>query len=176
LLLPLLVAAPAGRIVIVVSEFYSRRLDLGNLQGERKYSYFGAYSASELGKVLFTTELARRIKSSGVTVVAVSPGPTRTNFSRPSGMMGLVLGLMQHTPMVKPADQAARGIAWAVTAPELADNSGALYMRGKRLSLKGAAKDQSLAARVWKISEQQTGVDPAHSAVAAVSAAVGSDA
>lgn len=176
LLLPLLAGPAAGRIVNVVSEFYSRRLDLDNLQGQRKYSYFGAYSASELGKVLFTTELARRIKGSGVTVVSVSPGPTRTNFSRPSGVMGLMLGAMQHTPMVKPAGQAARGIAWAATAPELAGNSGALYMRGKQLALKGAANDQSLAARVWSISEQQTGVDPARSAVAAISTAGGSDA
>ncbi len=176
LLLPLLAGAAAGRIVNVVSEFYSRKLDLDNLQGERKYSYFGAYSASELGKVLFTTELARRIKGSGVTVVSVSPGPARTNFSRPSGVLGVVLGVMQRTPMVKPADQAARGIAWAATAPELAGHSGALYMRGKQLSLKGAANDPSLAARVWSISEQQTGVDPARSAVAAISAVAGSDA
>jgi NAD(P)-dependent dehydrogenase (short-subunit alcohol dehydrogenase family) len=77
LLLPLLAAAPAGRIVNVVSEFYGRKLDLGNLQGQRKYSYFGAYRVSKLGEVLFTTELARRIKGSGVTAVSVSPGPTR---------------------------------------------------------------------------------------------------
>ena len=102
LLLPPLVAAPAGRIVNVVSEYYSRKLDLGNLQGERKHSYFGAYSASELGKVLFTTELARRIKGSGATVVSVSPGPARTNFSRPSGVTGLVLGVMRHTPSSSP--------------------------------------------------------------------------
>jgi len=170
LLLPLLVAAPAGRIVNVVSEFYGRKLDLGNLQGERKYSYFGAYRVSKLGEVLFTTELARRIKGSGVTVVSVSPGPARTNFAMPSGVLGVVLGVMEHTPMFKPADQAAGGIAWAATAPELAGNSGALYMRGKQLSLKGAATDRSLAARVWRISEQQTGVDPARSAVSAVAA------
>ena len=173
LLLPLLAGAPAGRIVNVVSEFYGRKLDLGNLQGERKYSYFGAYRASKLGEVLFTTELARRIKGSGVTVVSVSPGPARTNFAMPSGVLGVVLGVMQHTPMFKPAGQAAGGIAWAATAPELAGNSGALYLRGKQLSLKGAANDPSLAARVWRISEQQTGVDPARSAVAAVSAAGG---
>jgi NAD(P)-dependent dehydrogenase (short-subunit alcohol dehydrogenase family) len=176
LLLPLLAAAPAGRIVNVVTEFYSRKLDLSNLQGQRKYSYFGAYSASELGKALFTTELARRSKGSGVTVVSVSPGPARTNFTRPAGVLGVVLGAMQHTPMVKPADQAATGIAWAATAPEPASNPGALYMRRKQFSLKGAANDQSLAARVWTISEQQTGIDPARSAVAAVSAAAGPDA
>jgi NAD(P)-dependent dehydrogenase (short-subunit alcohol dehydrogenase family) len=176
LLLPLLAGAPAGRIVNVVSEFYSRKLDLDNLQGERKYSYFGAYNASKLGEVLFTTELARRIKGSGVTVVSVSPGPAKTNFAGPSGVMGLVLGVIKRIPLVKPADQAAKGIAWAATAPGLADHSGALYMRGKQLSLKGAAKDQSLAARLWSISEQQTGVDPARSAVAAVSVAGRSDA
>jgi retinol dehydrogenase 12 len=176
LLLPLLVGAPAGRIVNVVSEFYSRKLDLDNLQGERKYSYFGAYNASKLGEVLFTTELARRIKGSGVTVVSVSPGPARTNFAGPSCVMGMMLGVLKRTPMVKPADQTARGIAWAATAPELTGNSGALYMRRKQLALKGAANDRSLAARVWIISEQQTGVDPARSAVAAISAAGGSDA
>ena len=174
LLLPRLVAAPAGRIVNVVSEFYGRKLDLGNLQGERKYSYFGAYRISKLGEVLFTTELARRIKASGVTVVSVSPGPTRTNFAMPSGVLGVVLGVMQHTSMFKPAGQAAGGIVWAATAPELAGNSGALYLRGKQLSLKGAATDRSLAAQIWSISEQQAGIDPARSAVTAVSAAAGS--
>ena len=178
LLLPLLAGAPAGRIVNVVSEIYSRKLDLDNLQGERKYSYFGAYRASKLGNVLFTTELARRIKGSGVTVVSVSPGPAKTNFGGggASGAMGLVLGVMKRTPVFKAADQAAEGITWAATAPELTDHPGALYMRGKQLSLKGAADEQSLAARVWTISEQQTGVDPARSAVAAASAAVGSGA
>jgi retinol dehydrogenase-14 len=162
----------------VVSEIYSRKLDLGNLQGERKYSYFRAYFASKLATILFTTELARRIQGSGVTVVSVSPGPAKTNFGGggPSGMMALVLGALKRTPVFKRADHAAEGIAWAATAPELADYSGALYMRGKQLSLKGGANDQSLAARVWAISERQTGIDPARSAVAAVSAAVGSDA
>jgi retinol dehydrogenase 12 len=173
LLLPLLIAAPAGRIVNLTTEVYSRKLDLDNLQGERNYSWMGAYRISKLGVVLFTTELARRINGSGVSVVSVSPGPTKTNFGGggPSGAMGLVTGVLKHTPLLKTADQAAQGIVWAATAPELADHSGALYMRGKQLSLKGAANDQSLAAQVWSISEQQTGVDPARSAVAAVSAA-----
>lgn len=114
-----------------MSEIYSRKLDLDNLQGERRYSYFRAYFASKLAAILFTTELARRIDGSGVTVAAVSPGPAKTNFGGggPSGLMGLATGVLKHTPLVKPADQAAGGIAWAAAAPELADNSGALYMR-----------------------------------------------
>jgi NAD(P)-dependent dehydrogenase (short-subunit alcohol dehydrogenase family) len=161
LLLPALIASPSGRVVNVTSEIYSRKLDLDNLQGERKYSYFGAYRNSKLGNVLFTTELARRVDGSSVTVVAVSPGAARTNFGGggPSGLMGLMTGVMKRTPVFKPADQAAEGIVWAATAPEVACTSGALYMRRKRLALKGAATDPSLAASLWSISEEQTGTE-----------------
>lgn len=171
LLLPALIASPAGRVVNVTSEIYSRKLDLENLQGERKYGYFGAYRISKLGNVLFTSELARRIEGSGVTVVSVSPGPARTNFGGggPSGVMGAVTGVMKRTPVFKSAEQAAKGIVWAATAQEI--TPGALYMRRKQLKLKGAATDPESAAKVWSISEQQAGIDPARSAVAAVSTA-----
>ena len=42
LLLPLIVRAPAGRIVNLTTNVYSRKLDLDNLQGEREYSWMGA--------------------------------------------------------------------------------------------------------------------------------------
>jgi hypothetical protein len=87
-----------------------------------------------------------------------------------------MFSVMKHTPATKTADQSARGIVWAATAPELSHNSGVFYMGGKEHSLKGAAIDPSLAAEIWKISEQQTGIDPAASAIAAVSAADGPDA
>jgi NAD(P)-dependent dehydrogenase (short-subunit alcohol dehydrogenase family) len=177
LLLPVLTIGPAGRVVNVTTEVYSRKLDLDNLQGERKYSWMGAYRISKLGVVLFTGELARRIEASGVTVVAVSPGPTKTDFGGggPSGLMGAVTRVLKHTPLLKPADQAAEGIVWAATAPEPADNPGALYMRRKRLKLKGAAADPALAAKVWAISEQQTAVKATDSAITAMPAASGAN-
>jgi NAD(P)-dependent dehydrogenase (short-subunit alcohol dehydrogenase family) len=172
LLLPALMAAPAGRVVNVTTEVYSRKLDLDNLEGQGKYSWMGAYRVSKLGIVLFTTELARRIEDSSVTVLAVSPGPTKTNFGGggPSGLMGVTTRLLKHTPLLKPADQASEGIVWAATAPELVDTPGALYMHRKRLALKGAATDPALAARLWAISEKQTGIDPARPAGAGATA------
>jgi NAD(P)-dependent dehydrogenase (short-subunit alcohol dehydrogenase family) len=178
LLLPLLIAAPAGRIVNVTSEIYSKKLDLENLQGDRKYSFFGAYRISKLGNVLFTRELARRLNGAGVTAVSVSPGPAKTNFGGggPRGVMAVVTGIMRRTPIFRPADEAAQGIVWAATAPELSDASGRLYMRRKELKLKGAAADSALAETVWKLSEEQTGIDPEHSSVAIVSGRSRSDA
>jgi NAD(P)-dependent dehydrogenase (short-subunit alcohol dehydrogenase family) len=126
LLLPLLVAAPAGRIVNVVSEYYGRKVDLGNLQGQRKYSYFGAYRASKLGEVLFTTELARRIQGSGVTVVSVSPGPTRTNFAMPSGVLGVVLSASHFPePFFVRVVRLERRRSWQALAAPTATGPGA---------------------------------------------------
>jgi hypothetical protein len=88
--------------------------------------------------------------------------------------MGVLTGVMKRTPVFKQADQAAQGIVWVATAPELDGTPGALYMRRKRLALKGAAKDSSIATEVWRISEEQTGIDPARSAVAAVAGTNGS--
>jgi NAD(P)-dependent dehydrogenase (short-subunit alcohol dehydrogenase family) len=177
-LLPLLIAAPAGRIVMVASEIYSRKLDLENLQGERKYSFFGAYRISKLGNVLFARELARRLEGSGVTAVSVSPGPAKTNFGGdgPGGVMGVLTGVMRRTPVFRPADEAAEGIVWAATAPELSGAQGGLYMRHKELKLKGAAIDATLAEKVWAISEAQTGIDPRRSSVAALNDRSRSDA
>jgi hypothetical protein len=46
-------------------------------------------------------------------------------------------------------------------------------MRHKRLKLKGAATDPTLAAKVWAISEEQTGIEATRTAGAAVAAARG---
>jgi len=173
LLLPLLLAAPAGRIVNLTTEVYSHKLDLDNLQGERKYSWMGAYRSSKLGTILFTTELARRLEGTGVTAVSISPGPTKTNFGGggPSGPIGVVTSVLKHTPLLKQPEQAAETIAWAATAPELEASSGALYLRHKQLTLKGSATNPTLAAEIWAISERQTGIDPVHSNVATAAAA-----
>src|SRR5215831_653590 len=130
LLLPLLAAAPAGRIVNLTTEVYSHKLDLDNLQGEHKYSWMGAYRASKLGTVLFTTELARRIKGTGVTAVSISPGPTKTNFGGggPAGFLGVVTTVLKHTPLLKRPEQASESIVWAATAPELQAAPGAVYL------------------------------------------------
>jgi NAD(P)-dependent dehydrogenase (short-subunit alcohol dehydrogenase family) len=51
-----------------------------DLQGERSYSGARAYSQSELANVLFSYELARRLKGTAVTANAVHPGLVNTSF------------------------------------------------------------------------------------------------
>jgi NAD(P)-dependent dehydrogenase (short-subunit alcohol dehydrogenase family) len=131
-------------------------------------------------------ETAKQLASQGAEVVMICRSRTRGEAARaevahvatgrppvlmladPAGVMGVVTSVMKHTPLFKPADKAAEGIVWAATTQDLNGGNGALYMRRKRLKLKGAAVDESLAGVIWTISERQAGIDPAHSAVAVV--------
>ena len=47
------------------------KLDFGDLQSKRSYGEIRAYNASKLANILFTYELARRVKGGGVTANAV---------------------------------------------------------------------------------------------------------
>jgi retinol dehydrogenase-12 len=56
-----------------------------DLQSEKSYDPYKAYAQSKLANVLFTTELARRLKETGVTTVAVHPGFVATELFRDYG-------------------------------------------------------------------------------------------
>ena len=58
-------------------------LDLDDLHFEsRKYARTVAYEQSKLANVLFTRELARRLKGTGVTAYALHPGVVATELGR----------------------------------------------------------------------------------------------
>ena len=80
LLLDLVRAAPAGRIVTVVADPFISTLDFDNLQSEKGHKFLAAYFRSKLANILFTYELARRLEGTSVTANCASPGPTLTQF------------------------------------------------------------------------------------------------
>ena len=83
LLLDTIKASSPARIINVSSDAHSGgKIDFDNLQGERSYSSFGPYGNSKLANILFTTELARRLEGTGVTVNALHPGFTSTGFGK----------------------------------------------------------------------------------------------
>lgn len=153
-----LLAAPAGRVVTVATEVYARKLDLENLQGERKYQFFKAYQASKLSNILFAYELARRLSGTTVTSNVVSPGPSKTHFGdNMSGMPRIFTGVMKHMPMFHSAGEGAQTLVFAATAPELADITGRFFFKSHELETKPVTHDQGLAEKLWKISEDLCG-------------------
>ena len=73
-------SAPARVVTVSSNAQATGRIDFDDLQGEQSYSGARAYSQSKLANVLFTYELARRLKGTSVTANALHPGVVSTSF------------------------------------------------------------------------------------------------
>src|SRR5207244_11609029 len=80
-LLDVLNASAPSRIINITSSAHGgTEMEFEDLQGEKKYSGFHAYSQSKLANVLFTYQLAKLLEGTGVTVNCLHPGVVITGF------------------------------------------------------------------------------------------------
>jgi retinol dehydrogenase 14 len=70
--------APARVVTVSSNAQAMRRIDFDDLQGERDHSGARAYNQSKLANVLFTYELARRLRGTAVTANVLHPGMVST--------------------------------------------------------------------------------------------------
>ena len=83
-------SAPS-RIVNVASTAHKgagKGLDFDDLQSTRAYSGMQVYSKSKLANIYFTTELARRLEGTGVTVNCLHPGTVATGIRSRRRLLG----------------------------------------------------------------------------------------
>ena len=157
LVLDLLRAAPAGRVVAVGADVYPSSLDFDNLQGEKRYSMLGAYFKSKLENMLFTSELARRLRGTAITANCCGPGGVRTNFgNRAGGIMKLAQTYMGWLPIMQTPDQGARTPWYLATAPELVGVTGRFFLKQRERQTKPIVRDIAITARLWEVSETLT--------------------
>jgi NAD(P)-dependent dehydrogenase (short-subunit alcohol dehydrogenase family) len=150
--------APA-RVVTVASNAQAfGRIDFDDLQGARSYSGARAYNQSKLANVLFTYELARRLRTTPITANAVHPGLVSTSFGAddPGRAQRLFVPVLR--PFMKsPADGAATSIQLA-SAPGSDRTTGQYFVRGKPARSSRRSYDESLAARLWQVSADLVGL------------------
>lgn len=155
LLLDTLKASAPARVVTLSSaahRFFA--MDFDDLQGERRYSGFGAYARSKLANVLFTHELARRLAGTGVTANCLHPGVVATNIIRDSPR---VLRAIFAGPLALSPEKGADTVLYLATAPEVAEVSGRYFVRRRPVRPSRAARDAGAARRLWQASEALTG-------------------
>jgi NAD(P)-dependent dehydrogenase (short-subunit alcohol dehydrogenase family) len=150
--------APARVIVVASNAHTLGRIDFDDLQGARAYSGARAYNQSKLANVLFTYELARRLRGSSVSANALHPGVTSTAFGSedPGRVQRRFVPFMR--PFMKtPARGAATPIHLA-SAPELARVTGRYFANRKPKQSAKASYNEAAAARLWRVSADLVGL------------------
>lgn len=155
LLLERVTASTPARVVTVASNAQALgRIDFDDLEGEHGYSGARAYNQSKLANVLFTYELARRTKGTGVTANALHPGVVSTGFgaSDPGRSQRLIVPLAR--PFMQRPDQGAATTVLLAADPAVQGTTGLFFARGKPKKSSPRSHDEAVARHLWQVCEE----------------------
>jgi NAD(P)-dependent dehydrogenase (short-subunit alcohol dehydrogenase family) len=151
----------SGATVISTSSVGHRmvRIDLADLDSEKRYKGVDAYNSAKLAQILFTRELDRRYRSQGLSSAAFSPGlAVLTNLAQQPGDTN---GRIARSALLRRV--ASRPETGADTLVFLAQGtagtdfpSGEYFAKRKVVRASKQAYDTSLAARLWDRSVAMT--------------------
>ncbi len=159
LLLDRLKRSVSARVVTVSSHAHAHgRIDFDDLQGEGRYSGARAYDQSKLANVLFSDELARRLRCTRVAANAVHPGVVNTSFGAgdPGGIQRLLVPFLRPF-MMSPTRGAATSIRVA-SAPDLDGVTARYFAHSRPRRPSKRSTDADLAARLWRVSADLVGI------------------
>ncbi|HEX2079142.1 MAG TPA: SDR family NAD(P)-dependent oxidoreductase [Longimicrobium sp.] len=164
LLLPRLRASVPARIVNVASGAHrGARIRWDDLRSERGYRALDVYARAKLLNLTWTFELARRLRGTGITVVAAEPGSAWTAMTESMTPQMLPAALRLAWPLLRRRlrgrgpEAAARSSLVAATSRELV--SGAyLDPRGEPAGASRASRDGEAALRAWETTAELLGV------------------
>ena len=173
LLLDVLLKTHLSRVV-TVSSLAERfvPINFNDLMGEKSYNRWTAYCQSKLANLLFAYELQRRLKSAGAATISLAahPGFAATNLRAKLRAQGTPLfhritGFVFDWVSQASAEKGALPQLYAATAPgvqgcDYYGPDGFFQTSGfpRRLSSSRRSYDGALANRLWKASEELTGV------------------
>ncbi|MGE6228624.1 SDR family oxidoreductase [Paenibacillus chitinolyticus] len=161
LLLGPLKRAEQGRIVVVSSGAHK----IGKIRWEdphltKRYTVWTGYAQSKLANILFTKELAARLKGTAVTVNALHPGAvgTQIGVDRNTGFGKSVLAMLR--PFFLTPAQGAETAVYLAVSGNVSCATGEYFYRKKIAPVSARAKDKELAAKFWEWSAGEVGLRP----------------
>ncbi|MFW9928862.1 MAG: SDR family oxidoreductase, partial [Candidatus Thorarchaeota archaeon] len=116
-------SVPARIINVASAAHYGQKIDFNDIQMEKKYNVWTAYSRSKLGNIMFTYSLANKLIGSGVTVNCLHPGTVRSSLPR----VPIVKWLWKYNPFFISTKKSARYIYFLVTSEELNEVTGKYF-------------------------------------------------
>jgi NAD(P)-dependent dehydrogenase (short-subunit alcohol dehydrogenase family) len=143
-------ATPGARVVNTASDAHKgARLDFDDLQSARRYRGFGVYGRSKLCNILFTRELAKRWRDTGVTVNCLHPGFVATSFGNQSGGAFSRVIRIAKWFAISP-EKGARTIVYLASSGEVANATGGYFYKCKPAEPTKEAQDDESAKRLWE--------------------------
>jgi NAD(P)-dependent dehydrogenase (short-subunit alcohol dehydrogenase family) len=162
LLLERIEASAPARIVNVSSWGHNQVKDMGfdDINGERAYETFQIYGRSKLGNLLFTRELAARLRGKNISVNALHPGAVATGLGTQNGRRWSVpLAALKRLPnILQTPEQGAATTLYVATAAALDGVSGQYFVNCAQAKPQAPALDDAAAKRLWELSESLTGL------------------
>ncbi len=149
-----LLASENARIIMVGSAVHQLgKLDFTNLSYKKGFTPSGAYCRSKLCNLLFTRELAERLKNTSVTINCVHPGTVATNIViKTDAGIGKVL-MQMLSPVIKTPEQGAATIIYLASDEACAKTSGGYFSNCTKKQIKGPANDALLAKKLWDVCQ-----------------------
>jgi NAD(P)-dependent dehydrogenase (short-subunit alcohol dehydrogenase family) len=165
-LLNLLKSSAPSRIINVSSGLAKDgKVNLDDLQGENitgKKSVSHArspfYANTKLMLILYTYELARRLKGSGVTANVLLPGFTATNLGKNSGSLRSSIMFKMVRPMQQSAKKGAETSIYLASSDEVKGITGKCFAKKKETTTCPASYDEDLQRRLWIKTESLLGI------------------
>ena len=143
LLLPRISQSAPARIIHVSSGVHgSGKIDFSDLHMKNRFDGWKAYCTSKLANLLFSNELSRRLKGTGVTSNVLNPGVIETKLLRVNFSGG------------SPVSEGARTPVYLASSEEVEGLSGLYYSNNRPEKPARKARDSDLAAKLWTETEQ----------------------
>jgi NAD(P)-dependent dehydrogenase (short-subunit alcohol dehydrogenase family) len=151
LLLDLLKANAPSRIVNVSSAaHYGGHVDISAIEKGGDATGWGAYSNSKLALVMFTYELARRLRGTGVTANCLHPGAVATGIWKvPPAVV---------RPFLRSAEHGAQTSVYLASSPDVEKVSGEYFDDKKPKRSSEESYDEKKAVELWEATSKVVGL------------------
>lgn len=163
LLLDLLKSSAPSRIITVASKglvaYPILNIEFDNFKGEHKFSIQHAYYHSKQAQVMFTFDLAERLRGSGVTVHCVRVGNVAIPDERLTHLPKLVLKIyaLKRKYAITP-EKMAETYVWLAADPVGEQQTGGYWdAPGIAVRANKNAYNSQTQKRLWDVSAQLTG-------------------
>ena len=150
LLLPLMRRSAPARIVNVASAG-QEPIDFEDVMLERRYDGLRAYRQSKLAQVMFTFELADRLRAEGHEGVTV-------NVLHPASLMNTKMVQESFGRTMSTVEEGMESTVRLAVAPELEGVTGRYFDRSHEARAEDQAYDPEARRRLWTLSARLAGV------------------